>query len=196
MPSRQPITKAANRPVLYLRRRRRARRPGIGQDARVGALDILLLAQFLEAVQEALVERAVGLGLALELLLLGFVLAGGAGNDGRALSTSSLSSSSSDFAASSSARTASVMRCVSLRKRPRTDASSLRACIDLGMVVAVDCRGSSAILRVRSTSWMRSAARPVLPATSEMLASLAGIEARLAERDQAAFLLDARRAWR
>ena len=55
---------------------------GVGQDARVGALDVLLLAQFLEAGQEALVEGAVRLGLALELLLLGLVLAGRAGDDG------------------------------------------------------------------------------------------------------------------
>ena len=42
-----------------------------------------MLAQFLETVQEALVEGAVGLSLALELLLLGLVLTGRSGHDRR-----------------------------------------------------------------------------------------------------------------
>ena len=49
-------------------------RPSIGQDARIRPLDVLLLAQFLEAVEEALIQGAIGLRLALELLQFGFVL--------------------------------------------------------------------------------------------------------------------------
>ena len=61
---------------LILRQGRRKGRPGIGQHARIRPLDILLLAQFLEAIEETFVDGPVGLRLAFQLLELRLVLAG------------------------------------------------------------------------------------------------------------------------
>ena len=191
MPSRQPIRKAANRPVLYCGEDGRAGRPGIGQDARIGALDVLLLAQLLEAVQEALVERAVGLGLALELLELGFVLAGGADHDRRALDLGPelllLRLGGIELGADGE-----VMLCVAARKRPRTEASSACACIDLGMLAG---RRWSGIRRSAVEVGLLLAQRAEAGVAGDLgdVGDLVGIEAGPAERDQAAFLLDAPR---
>ncbi len=195
MPSRRADDERRHQAGLVVRRGRRARRMGIGQDAGIGALDVLLLAQFLEAGQEALVQGAVGLGLALELLLLGLVLAGRAGNHRRLvdqfLELVLLGLGRVELGAHGE------RDALRLGDEARPDRGQLVAdLLDLGMVLARAATTARRILRVSSTSWMRSAASVVLPDTSGMLASSPGLRLALLSAIRRAFPLDAAGPWR
>ncbi len=151
---------------------------------------VLLLAQFLEAGQEALIKSVVRLSLALELLLLGLYWLA-VPETTAALSTSSLSSSSSALETSSSARTASVMRWVSLRSghAPRELVAGLH---DLGMVIAQARRGLGHLADQLDVLDAQGRQRGVARHLGDV-GDLAGIEACPAQRDQAR--LRARCAW-
>lgn len=174
---------------LVVRRGRRTRRMGIGQDAGIGPLDILLLTQFLETVQEAFVQGAVGLRLALQLLKFGFVLARRARNHRRLvdqlLEFVFLGLGGIKFGAD---RERYALR---LGDEARTDRRQLVAnLLDLRMGVTELRRELGALAGQLDVLDAQRRQRGVARHFRDV-GQFARVEARLAESNQAAFALDA-----